>query len=364
MFSFIHRKYILWSLSCLIPLSFAVAYAGAADPCAGKEDKYYAPHRDLRSPGFGREMYTKHEPCVANHLKAFAGYQWFQCDLVVYLTDREREEEAKQFLTPFFKKNRRCRFRGKIQFKDAPYAYKDLEQMEGRAMELLSGVPNINMFSRWDGKINVFVEYDATIESVRQTFQENDLPLDAFHLHSREQELSGVKSIAPRVHPTEKGLEVYLPAVGFNNKVVGELVLGKSSMKEVEKTMPAWAGHGPSKIPKSQRGKYPEWACEQVIGVVKNMKYTFNPMGSMMITGFDKERRLTFAQFTVQQGQEKTLRAKLWELTDFSVVYSDTESLVHRAWIGDCVIVEATEGEPYWADTSVLTHVVYFYTCS
>lgn len=250
--------------------------------------------------------------CLAEQLTSFSDWSMGENDgdVIVYLTNLSDVDEARKLIEPFYKKFRSQRFmgRGELLFEKSDYNYGQLREWQLRLVDDLQ-MPNADVVSvtLFFGRVSIFVKYDSTIEQVKQYLTSQSYPLNGFRISSREAEIKSIASIAPDLKIRDDKTLLALPAVLWNNDIAGQLILGETSMKEVGSMLPAWPGHGPKKIKTSDR-KFPPWTKSEVKSVLDNMKYSYNPRMTFIITGFNKNRLLIFSGYTVQEGQGEPLK--------------------------------------------------------
>lgn len=364
-----NTSYLFWFkrlLTIIVSLSWPLAciesHAVSQDPCDVEHNEYW---------------FTIPEPhCLAEQLDSFSDWEVEENgDVVVYLTDLTEVNEARKLIEPFYKlfRDQRWMGMGKLLFEKTDYNYKQLEQWR-RQLEENPQMPNsvaayqkfggdhITQLVIFHGKISISADYESTIEKIKRFIKDQKYPIDVFEFSSREAEIKNIASIAPTLQIRENKTLILLPAVHWNNDVAGELILGVTNMNEVGNMLPAWPGHGPSKVDKGDM-EFPTWVTDGVKAVVKKIKYSYNPRATHIITGFDSKRRLIFVRYQVQQGQGERLRSKLWEIAAFKVIHKENESIIHQASIGECITIEATEGIPYWSNELKISLVTYFYNC-
>jgi hypothetical protein len=306
---------------------------------------------------------SPHRQCVAEILPEFADYEFDDCTLSVYLTDLTKSETAEAILGPFLEAelaNCPPRASRRLEFREAKYPYLDLARWEAEGRERLigknAGVRSVELFGR---QISSYVTYDATIAEVTEVFTDIGIPEDAFTITSRETELREQPSVAPSVRATPSGQQLVLPAVLLSNDLAGELVLGHSTLGEVEKMLPAWPGYGPSR----PSGEIHALVSDEMRRILDDIRWAYNPRASMIIVGFDRKRRLISVQYALQEGQDTPVDEALNELATLREVYRSEDLVLRRGRLGECVIVETGSAPDYETKEFVLGSVIYLYAC-
>lgn len=308
---------------------------------------------------------SEQQDCLTQKIPGFGGYDWSGCKMIAYLTDLEKEAAARTILEPLAKRYV-CGSRTSLEFTKAQYEYKDLRRWSAKAVQLLlnkiPGVISIGFPSQ--NRISVFAEKQATVTHVKEAIRGRKLPVDAFIITSREAEWENFASIAPVIRASKNGEQVIIPAVKWDGKQVGELVLGKSSLRNVVRMLPPWPGHGPQgpTIPRN-RNRRSSWLPEELHEVLDKIRYTYNPRQISLIVGFDKEKKLIFAQYEIISGQEIRLMPEIDARVNPQEVYRDSEKRVKRGKMTSCVTVETVSKLPV-EGAARLTGIAYFYTCT
>jgi hypothetical protein len=315
---------------------------------------------------------SSHKGCIAKHLPEFSDYEnrVLECRLVVYLTNLEQKETAKKILRPGYEqhiKNPRRRAlctRPKIEFRQARYPYSDMAEWQTIANEMLRDVdagsfPNATF---WDQRLDIGVRSDNAMAKANEILADHGVPSDAYNLRSTETEIRETRSIAPAVHASAAGEEVQLPIVLWSNEDAGVLVFGHTTMRQATRMLPAWPGDGPSKQSPASRSERTPWTSEEMHAALDNLRYGYNPAQTSVFIGFDKKKRLIFAEYEMQEGQGAKLLDAVSELASLEDIYRDNNILVQRARIGSCVIADMVASR-LWDGTFRVFSVVYLYMC-
>ncbi len=170
-------------------------------------------------------------------------------------------------------------------------------------------------------------------------------------------------SLAPIASKTAKEERILLPAHFWTGGKAADLELGRTTLDEVERLMPAWPGHGPSEqtqsTPRSERSP---WISDETHSALDRIRYSYSPAQTFVAMGFDRKKRLIFVQTQVQEGQAETLLDGISALAPLEEVYRDESTLIRRAQIGDCITADI--GAAWRGDESpTVGMVVYLYTC-
>lgn len=146
----------------------------------------------------------------------------------------------------------------------------------------------------------------------------------------------------------------------------GNVILGSTTLDQVVDMLPAWPGHGPTRISEQSKVHEPGKIGE----VIKKSRYSYNPMvAGNHIFVFDRDKRLIYIRVQIDSYghleenidlliQEKI--ADMMEKNDFIESSRDEMSISMRGEILPCVTAE-TIG--WLHDYKSVIAIHYFFTC-
>lgn len=310
----------------------------------------------------------KQQNCIAEHIPGFGGWHpESRCTLIAYLTDHAQEEAARAILEPFFKEMRPdCGNRVSLIIKKGQYEFAELRRWTDMAsLHLPHGLATIHRSPFSENRIGLFVEKDDMIPRVKQVLREQDIPVEAFDISSRESELKAKAkalasfSTAPEIRRSESGEHVVVPAVRMGGRKATELIMGETSLHEVLRMLPPYPGHGPKKHSEKEGTKLLPAEIQQVLG---RLEQGYVPALTQTIVGFDRKKKLVFVQNIVEREQAERFADELDTITDMSEVHRDPKTLVKQGKLTPCVIVRTTAIVED-SNTARVNGAAYFFTC-
>jgi hypothetical protein len=158
---------------------------------------------------------------------------------------------------------------------------------------------------------------------------------------------------------SQPGLEqlFIIPAVLMDGKKVGDLVLGRTTLKEALKIMPAWRGYPPKPPPKFREEDLKRLG--KVGDVLGRTKLGYNPMMALYILFFDKNKKLVIVQRDFSDEKEKQEVRKIYDQHQHQLkeVYKESDFIRMQGEIQPCITLEVflESGEPF--------RVGYIFTC-
>lgn len=300
-------------------------------------------------------------------IPGYGGSQFYGCTMTVYLTDLNNSSIARDLLSPKFKYHphlhyTRCGSNYTLLFKTAKYEYRELQKWLDLVVQ--SNVPGTkSISSRFNpNRISIFVGKQASVQVVQEMIQNLNLPLDAFVIARTRKEFEDKKfaETATLMKPVKKFDTVVLPAVLWSGKKAGELILGESSLSDVQRILPPFSGYGPRKIRDSQR-KRVTWYSEEMHKVSEEVKYGYPPANANISVGFNNRKKLILVRYMVPSPLATRLSDALDMVVDLQESYRDAKWLVKQGRIARCVII-ATRSQ-FKDEITQLNDVSYFYTC-
>ena len=295
--------------------------------------------------------------CLAKHISGFGGYEHSICSVKIYLTDLGKIDSARMIVTPVFKKSRAFRFPNcrniSIDFRKAQYKYVDLLRWAKQAWPLLykalsydkemekTGLMSMSSSPFVNNKIRVRVDSDESARVAREFLAKQGLPVDAFSIisvESREKALAARhSSVVPEIIAHEGTTAVEFPAVDWTGNRLAMLRVGKTSLDEALRLLPAWPGHGPDK----GTFKKPSWITQQQSDVLESIDKFYTPQKAHMMLGFNEDDRLVFSRQRISNLYVvASLRSKFEILATLEEVFDDQDNVVVRANLTDCAVTE------------------------
>jgi hypothetical protein len=141
---------------------------------------------------------------------------------------------------------------------------------------------------------------------------------------------------------SQSGLEqpFIIPAVLMDGSSVGDLALGRTTLKEALRIMPAWRGYPPKPLDEKPREEDLK-SLGKVGDVLARIKLAYNPMKALYILFFDKNRKLVLVQRDFP-GQEKEEVRKIYNEYERQLkeVYKKSDVIRMQAEIQPCITLE------------------------
>jgi hypothetical protein len=151
---------------------------------------------------------------------------------------------------------------------------------------------------------------------------------------------------------------VVVPAVRWGGEKAAELVMGKTSLREVLRMLPPFPRHGPE----NPRHKDDPRLSEEIYQVLGRINHQYNPAATQTSVGFDKKKKLILVHNRIEREQAKRFADELDAVADMHEAFRDSEYLVRRGKLTPCVIVE-TNAILWEGNAARVNSVGYFFTC-
>lgn len=160
------------------------------------------------------------------------------------------------------------------------------------------------------------------------------------------------QSVLPRVVVDKSGNKAtVIPARLLNGTVVGELVMGQSTLNEALEILPPYPGDRPKK----SHGAKSSWIPDEIGEVLDGNIYNYNPAFSGLILGFDRKKKLTFFLSNIPKGEEEVISRKLDSLVKLAELHRDINAegvgaFTRHGKLIDCVTIY-TDYQLHWLGT-------------
>ena len=152
--------------------------------------------------------------------------------------------------------------------------------------------------------------------------------------------------------------EFIFPAVTMGRRRAGDLVLGSTMMKQAVEMLPPWPGY---RRPKRVRRGDMKTSSGKVGEVLRKVKYLYNPMGTPLMLGFDKNKKLVLIETGLSS--DRSAQEKMRNMINQNPLEEesrDSNNIRMRGEIMPCVIMEVLV--PLAGDEPIEA-VDYFFTC-
>jgi len=231
--------------------------------------------------------------CLAGKIPGFAGYTLEDCMMVVYLTSLEEEESARAILEPLFRESQYgreyCRAGTRVGVRKVRYTWAQLREWQKRAFNTLTGLfkgLTVTGINEEKNAVFVIVQTESYATRGREILTGQGILNDALIFST------GMRSGRPPMGLFRDG-ELVIPAFISGNVQIGELVLGKTTLKEAEKMFPKAPPEALGEVRPRKPAGYPE---AKVGEVSPEPQLVFNPWGSTYTLFFDKNQILVLVE--------------------------------------------------------------------